>query len=293
MDQTPNNEMPGAPAGAPAPFEAAQPQPGTPVSQPGAVPELHVSAGGKEKPRPSVANKRRAQATVPPAGGESVANVQPQPDAQTPANNVIPNGAGPSGPAESRNLPRDGATPATPTALAPDDAPANPDIPATPGPARKSVADKRKKGPAFVVLIVLLVLALLAAAVCGAFACVRWVFPQDAADLQGTWVLQGAQTPITITDSQIDLAGEAQFDYQLDTTAKTITSTFLGAQGQNHYRFSRDRTTVAIIDGADCAWDATLWADLQWMWADFWNSTQDIASDPLSGEAGIVLVKVS
>ena len=156
---------------------------------------------------------------------------------------------------------------------------------------KKGQKKKKKRGPLFFTLVGVLVVLLICVGVCSAFACARWVFVQDEADIQGTWALRDAESAISIDDAQIDLAGEAKYDYTLDIQAKTISTSFTGLSGCAHYRFSADRKSVALIEQGDFTWTGTLLSDLQWMWNDFCSNDEATKGDPLGSDTGIVLYR--
>ena len=131
---------------------------------------------------------------------------------------------------------------------------------------RPSVRRKRRKGPFIALAIVLVILI----AACAAFSWVRWWRVDDAADLQGVWRIDNSDKTITITDSTMILNRDTTYTYQMDTFSKTITFNLQDLQGQGRYRFTEDRQAVAILDGGDCSWFATLVADTGWQLSRWW-----------------------
>ena len=94
--------------------------------------------------------------------------------------------------------------------------------------------------------IVLILLAVLLVAA-GIFAWNRWFRFDDAADLQGVWVDEaGAQ--LALDGSRMLLGDSVVYDYTVDAATKTITYEFNGAVGYSAYRFSDDRSTLALRD---------------------------------------------
>ena len=129
-------------------------------------------------------------------------------------------------------------------------------------------------------------LALLAAVVValGLFSVLRWLVPNDAADIQGKWKAEGAENSIVIDESTIDLAGEATYSYTLDTQAKTVHVTFGDYEGLSHYRFSFDRSSVAIMDTTDASWVTTFGQDLLWSLKSLVAAVQGETLSPLEGD---------
>ena len=114
-----------------------------------------------------------------------------------------------------------------------------------------------------VVLIVLCIAAGIVLTALIAFSCFRWVASNDAADFQGTWYIDGTDTPITITENEIRLTPDVVYSYELDPMAKTVDFHFTTLDGQGRYRFSLDRGELAIIDG-DFGPVETYVNDLEW-----------------------------
>lgn len=108
----------------------------------------------------------------------------------------------------------------------------------------------------------LLVLALAIVAAGAAFSWDRWLRYDDAADFQGTWYVAGSSTPITVGESAVELTPDVMYEYELDTRAKTIAFSFSDLSGEGRYRFSADRTQVAVIEGVGYDWLTTFSDDL-------------------------------
>lgn len=89
----------------------------------------------------------------------------------------------------------------------------------------------------------------------------RWLRYDDAADIQGTWVVEGSPGSITITDTRIDLAPDASLSYAIDPFAKTLTYSLGETSGTGRYRFSADRSQIAFTDG-ETSWFDTFSSDL-------------------------------
>lgn len=76
----------------------------------------------------------------------------------------------------------------------------------------------------------------------------HWLRYDDAADIQGSWKIDGSEQVITITSDQIALTSEVSYSYTLDTFAKTIDFTFEQYGGSGSYAFSPERTTLVITE---------------------------------------------
>lgn len=81
-----------------------------------------------------------------------------------------------------------------------------------------------------------------------------WWRYDDAADIQGTWTVQGSKEKVKITDSAIYLTDTLFYNYSLDTNEKRITFSFEDKQGDGVYSFSNNRNTLTIAEeNADLA----------------------------------------
>ncbi len=78
----------------------------------------------------------------------------------------------------------------------------------------------------------------------------QWLRYDDAADIQGTWRVEGSTATFTITDSQIQLTEEVSYPYTLDTFAKTISFSFGNYEGGGSYVFSPERDVLTITETA-------------------------------------------
>ncbi len=78
----------------------------------------------------------------------------------------------------------------------------------------------------------------------------QWLRYDDAADIQGTWRVEGSTATFTITDSQIQLTDEVSYPYTLDTFAKTISFSFGNYEGGGSYVFSPERDVLTITETA-------------------------------------------
>ena len=140
-------------------------------------------------------------------------------------------------------------------------------------------AEKRRLiGPVQIALIVILALLVV---VEGGFCLARWG-ANDAADMQGRWYVNGSDAVMTITAETIVLADDVAYEYAIDEKSKTITYEFGIMEGAWRYRFSLDRTQLAIMDGSFTFMD-TLTADISWT---FEALVARLAGTPLSPGSG-------
>ncbi len=112
-------------------------------------------------------------------------------------------------------------------------------------PKRKDSTKQRRFKPLFVVLAILAAILLVATSV---LAWNQWLRFDDKADIQGTWYVDGTDSSITITDTQIVLTDSVAYDYTLDTFNKTITFSFSNLQGRGTYAFSPERDALIITE---------------------------------------------
>ena len=76
----------------------------------------------------------------------------------------------------------------------------------------------------------------------------QWLRYDDAADIQGTWVIDGSSATITVTDSEIKMSDDVSYSYSLDTLNKTISFSFGKYTGSGSYAFSPERDTLVITE---------------------------------------------
>lgn len=144
----------------------------------------------------------------------------------------------------------------------------------------------RRLSAIHIVLIVVLVVLI---AIEGGFCLLRWA-PNDAADMQGTWYVNESTKTISITDEVIVLAEDVAYEYDIDKAAKTIEYRFGIMEGSGRYRFSLDRSQLAIMDG-EFTFGETLMSDISWT---FEALLAQIFGDPLApgtGEAVALLTR--
>ncbi len=114
-----------------------------------------------------------------------------------------------------------------------------------------------------IVRIVVIVVIVVVVACVGGFSLYRWVYGDDAADVQGAWYVAGTDTPIIITDGDIELNSTVAYAYTLDSESKTIAFNLGSMQGEGHYRFSFNRSQLAIMDGT-YGWWSSFFSDFGW-----------------------------
>ena len=153
---------------------------------------------------------------------------------------------------------------------------------------RVSVA-RRRLSPAGIAL--LSIVAVLAIGL-GGFALIRGPLSNDASAIQGTWVGEDASRVVVITQTQIDLAGQAMYTYELDASSKHLTTTFSNLSGYAHYRFSRDGNKLAVMDVAQPDTVGSFFGDLMWTIEDAVYALQGKEHSPLTGE-GVELTRRS
>ena len=117
------------------------------------------------------------------------------------------------------------------------------------GTPRMSKKAGKRRVPRKAVAIVSAVLVVLAVAT-SLLAWNQWLRYDDAADIQGTWRVEGSTATFTITDSQIQLTDEVSYPYTLDTFAKTISFSFGNYEGGGSYVFSPERDVLTITETA-------------------------------------------
>lgn len=126
--------------------------------------------------------------------------------------------------------------------------------------------------------------------VCVLFSWERWWRYDDASSIQGQWTVEGGSVPVSIDGESIHLTDKESYGYAMDQSAKTLSFTFGDMSGQARYRFSADRTQLAIQDGEYGFWE-TLASDIAWSWSCLIATvTGQPQPSPSFGEGSIVLV---
>ncbi|MEE0343671.1 MAG: hypothetical protein UDM08_02620 [Eggerthellaceae bacterium] len=106
----------------------------------------------------------------------------------------------------------------------------------------------KRKGISRRFLIGSLVVILLLVIGTGLLAWNQWFRYDDAADIQGTWVIDGSSQSITINETDIVMTDDVSYPYTLDTFQKTISFSFKQYSGSGSYAFSPERTTLVITE---------------------------------------------
>ncbi len=128
------------------------------------------------------------------------------------------------------------------------------------------------------------------AAAFGSFAWDRWFRYDDAADFVGVWLAEGGTNSIAVTSDTFELADDAAVSYTIDPFAKTISYSLGSLEGSGRYRFSADRTRLAIIDGQGGSWIETLGDDMVYALQCLWASVTDEEAPALAdGDDAIIL----
>lgn len=76
----------------------------------------------------------------------------------------------------------------------------------------------------------------------------RWWSVDDAADLQGSWQVEGTEATFVISKTEMAISEDVIYKYEIDNGAKTINFTLGTMSGKAHYVFSPKRTQLVIID---------------------------------------------
>lgn len=154
---------------------------------------------------------------------------------------------------------------------------------------RKSV--RRVQKPKRLGLWIAIAVVVLIAVAASLFAWDRWARYDDAADFQGEWHVADSANTVTIDGESIHLTDKEAYAYTMDAGVKTLTFTFGDLSGQARYRFSADRTQVAIQDGEFGAMD-TLASDIAWAWSCLIGTiTGQSSASPSLGEGSLVLTR--
>lgn len=181
------------------------------------------------------------------------------------------------------------ATGTTVAADAADAAEATDAKPGKPGKPSKRASVRAIRKPKHLALwIAAAIVALIVIAV-ALFSWDRWLRYDDAADLQGQWHIADSANVVTIDEGSIHLTDKEAYAYAMDSGAKTLTFTFGDLSGQARYRFSADRTQVAIQDGSFGMFD-TITSDIAWSWSCLIGMiTGQPQTSPSLGEGSLVL----
>ena len=94
------------------------------------------------------------------------------------------------------------------------------------GTPRKSASGKKKRRLSRRFVIIACSIVVVLAVATGLLSWNQWFRYDDSADIQGTWVVDGSDVAITVTDSQIQMNSDVAYSYSLDTFNKTISFSF-------------------------------------------------------------------
>ena len=158
---------------------------------------------------------------------------------------------------------------------------------------RKSVKAKAKKIIPKVIAGIIIAVLVLVVAFFVAAGINRWMRYDDAASIQGKWQIYGSDSSIQINSTDIILADDVSYEYELDEMAKTISYEFGSLSGGGHYRFSYDRNTLAIIEDGTHVWTYTAIDDLCWWFehlSDIVQGNEVLPAEP--GKTVTLLVRV-
>lgn len=198
--------------------------------------------GKKNKQRPSAAGRKVATSMRAIDGSEIKSAAVPAPDSSAAISDAPkPEAAVEPKPAE----PSEEAPAASGSSISHTTASEKTGTPRASGTVRKKAAERRISHR-FIIIATTLIVVLVVAT--GVLAWNQWFRYDDAADLQGTWTVQGTDVVITITDTDMVMTSEVSYPYTLDTFAKTIDFSFQDYSGSGSYAFSSDRTTFVITE---------------------------------------------
>lgn len=165
------------------------------------------------------------------------------------------------------------------------------DAPRKGRPRRASKAKSENHGKLRAALIAILSVVVILIVCIAALSWNRWLRYDDAVDLQGRWIVVGGTDAITIDEGSIHLTDQDAYGYSLDTMAKTVSFSYGDLSGDARYRFSSDRTRVALQDGVYGP-VGDFFDDLAWTLADVGSSIMgNGATSPSFGDGSVVLVR--
>lgn len=151
--------------------------------------------------------------------------------------------------------------------------------------------DAPRKVKHHVGLYIVVALVAIVFAVTALFSWDRWLHYDDAVDLQGEWTVAGGSGTVTIDGGSIHLTDAEAYSYTMDSGAKTLSFTFGDLNGTARYRFSADRSQLAIQDG-DYGFLDTLGADIVWAFGGMISAIGGQPQpSPSLGEDSLVLIR--
>ena len=138
--------------------------------------------------------------------------------------------------------------------------------------ASPSKRAKKPRSPARIALSVAIGVFAALVVACVALAVDRWWVHDDAQDIQGTWYIYDTEVTIPIGPDTIGVSEDAVYEYTIDTQAKTVTYSIGNLTGTSHYRFSSDRSQIALIEDGKKVFTATLFDDISWWFTSLANA---------------------
>ena len=138
--------------------------------------------------------------------------------------------------------------------------------------ASPSKRAKKPRSPARIALSVAIGVFAAFVVACIALAVDRWWVHDDAQDIQGTWYIYDTEVAIPIGPETIGISEDAVYEYTIDTQAKTVTYRIGNLTGTSHYRFSSDRSQIALIEDGKKVFTATLFDDISWWFTSLANA---------------------
>ena len=138
--------------------------------------------------------------------------------------------------------------------------------------ASPSKRAKKPRSPARIALSVAIGVFAALVVACVALAVDRWWVHDDAQDIQGTWYIYDTEVAIPIGPDTIGVSEDAVYEYAIDTQAKTVTYRIGNLTGTSHYRFSSDRSQIALIEDGKKVFTATLFDDISWWFTSLANA---------------------
>ncbi len=138
--------------------------------------------------------------------------------------------------------------------------------------ASPSKRAKKPRSPARIALSVAIGVFAAFVVACIALAVDRWWVHDDAQDIQGTWYIYDTEVAIPIGPDTIGISEDAVYEYTIDTQAKTVTYRIGNLTGTSHYRFSSDRSQIALIEDGRKVFTATLFDDISWWFTSLANA---------------------
>ena len=138
--------------------------------------------------------------------------------------------------------------------------------------ASPSKRAKKPRSPARIALSVAIGVFAAFVVACIALSVDRWWVHDDAQDIQGTWYIYDTEVAIPIGPDTIGISEDAVYEYTIDTQAKTVTYRIGNLTGTSHYRFSSDRSQIALIEDGKKVFTATLFDDISWWFTSLANA---------------------